>query len=297
MDAALVLLSDVWSVIATPFFTLGNKPISIIDIFLGFALLLASFSLARLGEKFIEDILKDKEIDQGIKSAIEKFTYYSIVVLGIIISVESLGINLDSLATVGGLFAVGIGFGVRNIAENFISGLIILLERPIKKGDIVDVKGVEGKVLEIRSRATLVGTRDDQVIIVPNSQFISEQVLNDSFSGERLRLTIKVGVKYGSDVELVKNILLNIAKDSKEVLSTPDPIVLFQDFGSSSLDFELRLWVREIWRKDVVKSDIRFAIDREFRAHNIEIPFPQRDLHFRSDPSHIFTRSTDSMNL
>jgi small-conductance mechanosensitive channel len=160
--------------------------------------------------------------------------------------------------------------------------LIILLERPIKKGDVVKVGETSGRVVDIRVRSTLMETRDDVTIIIPNSQFISEQVVNDSFSAEIIRHTVKIGVAYGSDVEKVRSILIDIANDNDSVSNDPPANVYFTDFGSSSLDFELRVWVTELWTTDGILSDIRFAIDREFRKNKIEIPFPQRDVHIKT---------------
>ena len=169
---------------------------------------------------------------------------------------------------------VGVGFGLQNIAQNFISGIIILLERPIKQNDIVVVGGVSGRVRDIRVRSTFIETRDDVAIIVPNSLFIAEQVINDSFSGHKIRRTLKVGVAYGSDIEKVTNILMEIANNHEQIIKNPGPRILFMDFGSSSLDFELRFWVEELWTTDVILSDLRYTIDHEFRKENINIPFP-----------------------
>jgi small-conductance mechanosensitive channel len=208
------------------------------------------------------------------------------VILGVFIALDTIGISLASIAALGAVLMVGIGFGLQNVAQNFVSGIIILLERPIKQGDIVVVGGVSGKVRDIRVRSTVIETRDDVAIIVPNSQFIADQVINDSFSGHNIRRILKVGVAYGSDVEKVTELLMGIANAHEQILNTPGAKVLFMDFGSSSLDFELRFWVKELWTTDTILSDLRYDIDRKFRQENIEIPFPQRDLHIRtSEPS------------
>ena len=177
---------------------------------------------------------------------------------------------------------VGIGFGLQNIAQNFISGLIILIERPIKVGDVVQVGGVSGRVIDIQARSTLIQTRDDVSILVPNSQFISEQVVNESFRGDIIRYTIKVGVAYGTDTKLVQETLLQVAKEHSLVLKDPAPTVLFEDFGDSSLNFELLVWLEDLWTYRRTLSELRFEIDQKFRERNIEIPFPHRDLHIKS---------------
>ena len=166
--------------------------------------------------------------------------------------------------------------------QNFVSGLIILLERPIKKGDIVEVKGVSGRVLDIKARSTLILTRDDVVIVVPNSQFITEQVVNDSFSGDKLRLHVKIGVSYGSDTDKVTQILMDVAQKHDKILKSPPPTVTFDDFADSSLNFSLRIWTNELWFYDILLSELRYEITNEFRRRGVTIPFPQRDLHIKT---------------
>jgi small-conductance mechanosensitive channel len=157
-----------------------------------------------------------------------------------------------------------------------------LIERPIKVGDIIQVGTTSGKVVDIRVRSTILQTRDDISIIVPNSKLISEEVINDSYSGQQIRQHVKVGVAYGSDVEKVKTVLLNSVKSHPLVLQEPTPRAIFENFGESSLDFDLRFWSSDIWTVDQVCSDIRSEIDAQFRKANIQIPFPQRDLHIKN---------------
>ena len=268
--------------LSTPIFELSGNKISVFSVVLAGGLLWSSFVLARAGEALVRRALEDRDIDPGVKASLERFSRYLIVVIGIWIALDSLGFNLSSLAAFGAVLGVGIGFGLQNITQNFMSGIIILIERPIKKGDMVEVKGVRGKVLDIQARSTLILTRDDVVIIVPNSQFISEQVVNDSFSGEKIRLNLSVGVAYGSDVELVKSTLVDVAYRNDKVLKSPHPKVLFEDFGDSALVFDLRVWVDDLWDRELVLSDLRFSIDKAFREKDIVIPFPQRDLHLVS---------------
>ena len=282
MDAVGESLHFVWKLLSTPIFELSGNKISVFSVVLAGGLLWSSFVLARAGEALVRRALEDRDIDPGVKASLERFSRYLIVVIGIWIAVDSLGFNLSSLAAFGAVLGVGIGFGLQNITQNFMSGIIILIERPIKKGDMVEVKGVRGKVLDIQARSTLILTRDDVVIIVPNSQFISEQVVNDSFSGEKIRLNLSVGVAYGSDVELVKSTLVDVAYRNDKVLKSPHPKVLFEDFGDSALVFDLRVWVDDLWDRELVLSDLRFSIDKAFREKDIVIPFPQRDLHLVS---------------
>jgi len=282
MDILLDKIKFAWNLLSTPLFELGNSQISLASLFVALLILGGFFIISKIVERGVQNALKNKAMDPGIKGSIERFSRYLTVVIGVFVSVDTIGISLTSIAALGAVLMVGVGFGLQNIAQNFISGIIILLERPIKQGDIVVVGGVSGKVRDIRVRSTVIETRDDVAIIVPNSQFIAEQVINDSFSGHKIRKTLKVGVAYGSDVEKVTQILMKIASEHKEVLKDPDSKVLFMDFGNSSLDFELRFWVSELWATDAILSDLRYAIDLEFRNGGVTIPFPQRDLHIKS---------------
>jgi small-conductance mechanosensitive channel len=282
MDQVLNAFKASWKYISFPLFEISGTKISVISVLLCIAFFALSIRLANMAEKFIERVLKDKDLDIGVKGSISRFTRYAVIIVGALIALDTVGISLSSLAALGAVLMVGIGFGLQNITQNFISGLIILLERPIKVGDKVKVQGVSGKVVEIGARSTLIHTRDDIAIIVPNSQFISEQVVNESFSGEQIRLHLEVGVSYSSDPERVKEILLEIAREHKVILNDPEPRVFFKNFGDSSLDFALTIWVRELWHYERIMSDLRFAVMRKFKENHIEIPFPQRDLHLRS---------------
>ncbi len=238
--------------------------------------------LSKAVERALHRALIKKDFDPGAKTAIERFARYGVFTLGVIITLSYVGVNLRTLETFGAVLGVGIGFGLQNITQNFISGLILLTERPIKRGDLVVVDGITGRVLDIRARSTLVLTRDDVVIIVPNSEFITKQVVNQSFSGERIRYSIHLGVAYGSDTQKVQEILLSVVNAHPQVLKTPPPSVQFKDFGASSLDFKVQIWLSELWFNEVILSEIRFEIDRQFRLHDISIPFQQMDIHVKS---------------
>ncbi len=282
MEILLDQVKYIWSLLSTPLFQLGSSQISLASLFVALMILAAFVVISKIIERGVHKTLKSKSIDSGVKGSIERFSRYLVITLGAFIALDTIGISLSSLAALGAVLMVGIGFGLQNIAQNFVSGIIILLERPIKKGDIVDVGGVSGRVMDIRVRSTIIETRDDVAIIVPNSQFIAEQVVNDTFSGEKIRRKLKVGVAYGSDVKRVTEILLKVASEHKQVLQEPVSKVYFMDFGNSSLDFELRFWVNELWTTDGILSDLRYAVDQEFRDADVCIPFPQRDLHIKS---------------
>lgn len=282
MDIIFDQIKFVWNLLSTPLFELGSSKISLASLFVVILILLGFYIISRIIERGVKKALKNKAIDPGIKGSIVRFSRYLTVIVGVFVALDTIGISLSSIAALGAILMVGIGFGLQNLTQNFISGIIILLERPIKQGDIVFVGGVSGRVRDIRVRSTVIETRDDVAIIVPNSQFIAEQVINDSFSGHKIRRTLKVGVAYGSDVKKATGILMKIANEHEQILKDPDPKVLFMDFGNSSLDFELRFWSAELWTTDIILSDLRYAIDREFINEDIDIPFPQRDLHIKT---------------
>lgn len=282
VDGIYKMFKGIWALFSTPILELSGSKISILSIFFALVFFYLSTVLSRYCQKLTEKFLENKDLDRGVKGSISKIAGHVAQIAGILIALDMVGINLSSLVALGGVLAVGIGFGLQNIAQNFISGLIILFERPIKKGDLVEVDGVYGRVSEIGSRSTTVTTKDDVSIIVPNSKFISEQVVNDSFSGERRRFHIDVGVAYGSDTKKVESILRDVALSHEKILKNPAPAIFFKEFADSSLNFDLTVWIEDLWNYEHILSDIRFKIDHKFREESIEIPFPQRDLHLRS---------------
>ncbi len=280
---------SVLELFARPIFQINGTKLSVFSIIVSFFIVVASFRVASLIGKGINRALKNKDVDSGVRDSIEKFTKYVVITVGILFSMDNMGISIKSLAAVGAILMVGIGFGLQNITQNFISGIILLFERPVKVGDIIQVGNSSGRVIDIRVRSTLIQTRDDLTIIVPNSKLLAEEVISESYSGHTIRKHIKVGVAYGSDVDKVKALLLKSLEGHKEVLESPPAGCVFEDFGDSSLVFDLRFWCSNIWEMERVCGDIRCDISRLFREENIEIPFPQRDLHIRSSAPNIFT--------
>jgi len=204
-------------------------------------------------------------------------------VIGIFIVLENTGIHLGALTVFAGAVGVGVGFGLQNIASNFISGLVILAERPITIGDRVEVAGVVGQVQQIRARSTVILTNDNIAMIVPNSKFIDSPVTNWTYSDPRVRFRVPIGVAYGSDVNKVREALIAAGRSNSHVLEDPAPSVFLNKFGESSIDFELVVWSSEMsHRPSRFKSDLNFAIEEKLREAGIAIPFPQRDLHIRS---------------
>ena len=205
------------------------------------------------------------------------------IIIGAFIIIQNVGINLGSLNVLAGALGVGIGFGLQNIANNFISGLIILFERPIKVGDRIEVGSVQGDVIKVSARATTVNTNDNISIIVPNSEFINQRVINWSHNDRSIRFHVPVGVSYNEDPAKIKKILLSVAEKNSDVLKRPAPDVLFVEYADSSLNFDLMIWTSTYINKPtVLKSQLYYEIFERFKEHGVEIPFPQRDLHLRS---------------
>jgi len=278
-----IVFLKIWHGLTISLFEISGQKVSIFSLMMAGVIFYITTLLSRWADRTMGRLLSEKsELDSGVKDSIRTFTRYSVLTVGGFITLDTIGISMSSLAAVGAVLMVGIGFGLQNITQNFISGIIILLERPIKVGDLIEVKGVSGKVTEIGARSTLVTTRDDISIIVPNSQFIAEQVVNESLSGQKIRLKVKVGVAYGTDPRLVEKILMEVAHDCPQVIKSPAPKVFFLDFGASSLDFALSVWISELWQNESILSDIRFRISDAFQAADIEIPFQQIDLQVKN---------------
>jgi len=273
----------VGALLTTVLFSVGETEVTLLSIGKLIGVIMVTLIVNRLIAQFLSGyIFSYFSWDLGIQHAILAVVKYLVLFGGFALGLEYVGIGLSALALFAGVIGIGIGFGLQNIASNFISGLIILFERPIKKGDFVDAGGLEGRVEEIRARATMLVTRDRVTVIVPNSEFVGGRVVNWSHGSEVVRLHIPVGVAYGTDVHLVKKVLIALAKENSRVLNDPEPSVEFKAFGDSALNFELLVWTQHIAAKNSIISDINFAIDAAFRQQKIEVPFPQRDLHIRS---------------
>lgn len=222
------------------------------------------------------------KLEIGERQAIASIMRYLVLLVGFLVVLQTVGIDLTTLNVIAGAVGIGIGFGLQNVANNFISGLIILFERPIKVGDRIEVGHIDGDVIEIGARSTTVLTNDNISIIVPNSKFITENTVNWKYTDAWVRFRIPVGVSYHSDVRLVEKLLLEVARENPDVLDHPPPKVWFRGFGESSLNFELLAWNKSlVHRKGQFISDLNFAIFDKFKQHRIEIPFPQREIHLR----------------
>jgi small-conductance mechanosensitive channel len=251
------------------------------------------FAVLLLSARWIRDRLDQKlrnrtRLDAGSRDALVSLTGYLGFGAAILFGLSMAGVDLSNIAIIAGALSVGIGFGLQNIVNNFVSGIILLFERPIRPGDWIVVGNTEGYVKKVRVRATEIQTFDRSDVIVPNSELISGQVTNWTYRDPYGRVICRVGVAYGSDVQQVRQLLLDVAKAHPQVLTdgrTPPPRVIFQDFGDSALVFELRCYVRDVTNRLAIKSDLNFAIDEAFRKHRVQIPFPQRDIYIKSPPA------------
>jgi small-conductance mechanosensitive channel len=273
--------TKLWS---EPYFHLGGVPVNPSNLTKAFVFLVLLVLAVRISRNFARrHILDYTSLDVGQKYALERGLGYLIFAAGLVVGLQSAGVNLNSLVVFGGAVGIGIGLGLQDTAKNFVSGIILLVERPIKVGDRVEVGALNGDVVRIGARATWIRTNANIVVIVPNAEFVENRVTNWTANDRQVRFSVPVGVSYGSDPEKVRDVLLEIAQRHPDVLDFPAPDVIFAGFGDSSLNFELRVWTtKQVQTPHIIKSDLYFPIFRAFRDKGIEIPFPQRDLHLRS---------------
>lgn len=238
--------------------------------------------LSFIVEYWFDVRIENKKLDKGRGMSFLQIVKYLIWMIGIILVIGSMGFEITLIIASVSALLIGVGFGLQHIFNDFFSGIIILFDGSIEVDDVVEVEGVVGRVLEIGLRVSKVLTRDNVVIIVPNSRFTGQHVINWSHNEDVTRFYVPVGVAYGSDVRMVERILLTAAKNHSQIVKTPAPFVRFNDFGDSSLDFQLYFWTANDFLVENIKSDLRFEIDDQFRTNNIVIPFPQRDLHLKT---------------
>jgi small-conductance mechanosensitive channel len=276
-DPILVLLR--W-LVSTPV-QMGTVAISLGDVLAFGAVVGVAMLFSRALRVLLEeDVLPRTSLERGIPHAISNTAAYGVLFLGFLLALGAAGIDLSKVTVLAGAFGVGIGFGLQNIVNNFISGLILLYERPIQIGDTVEVGTLTGEVKRIGIRSSTLRTFQGAEVIVPNANLIAEQVVNWTLSDRQRRIELPVGVAYGTDPQRVLAILLDVAKASSDVLEDPPPLALFRGFGDSALNFELRVWTGLTTYLEV-HSRIAIAVNAALLEAAIEIPFPQRDLHIK----------------
>ena len=266
-------------------FHLGTSPFTPKTLLL---LILSLFLLFYMSSKIkkllIGKIFPRYDLDVGVGQSIATIVRYALIIIGIVVIFQTTGIDLSAIGLLVGALGVGIGFGLQNITNNFISGIIILFERPIKVGDRIEIDELAGNIVDISARATTVITNDNIAVIVPNSDIVNTRVINWSHNNRDVRFNFPVGVSYKEDPELIRKLLIEIANGNPGVLKNPKPDVLFDEFGDSSLNFIFRVWTSDYSdTPGMLKSELYYEIFKKFKEQNIEIPFPQRDIHLKSE--------------
>jgi small-conductance mechanosensitive channel len=271
------------SSILTHSFRIGSTSFSLDSLLIFFAVIYASILISNLLRMLLEeDILSRFSLSKGLPHTISMLVKYTLIIAGFFLGVSAAGISVDKLTIILGAMSVGIGFGLQSVFNNLVSGLILLVERPIQLGDTVQVGQLTGNVKSIGLRSSNVTTFEGAEVIVPNGQLVSNEVINWTLSDQNRRLELSVGVAYNSDPELVHRLLSEILNNHAELVRDPEPLVFFDKLGESSLNFTLLFWINDYIQARRIKSEILFSVFRVLKENKIEIPFPQRDLHVKS---------------
>lgn len=286
MDSILDFANKIINIFNFPLLSFGESTLTFsLIVYLIIIMILLVYVTSKLKDVIIYRLLAKSTVEIGVRVAVASLVRYLILFIGFVVILQTAGIDLSSVTVLFGALGVGIGFGLQNITNNFVSGLVILMERPIKVGDRIEVSGISGNVVNISMRATTILTNDNISIIVPNSEFVSSTVINWSHTDRNVRFNFPVGVSYKEDPEKIRKLLLQVADGNSGVLKQPRPDVLFSEYADSALIFTLRVWTREfIDRPGILKSQLYYAIYGMFKEHGVEIPFPQRDIHIKEEP-------------
>lgn len=288
MDELTEFAASVWIVLDYPLIKIGKSSITVWAILLNL-LLIMSFVIvtSKLKDWLLASVTKSRGVNTSNWRATITLSYYALIGIGLVGILQTTGLDLSFFTVLTGAIGIGVGFGMQTIFSNFVSGIIILLEKPLKLGDRIEVGTIAGNVQNISVRATTIVTNDNVSIIVPNSEFISKQVINWSHSGNRVRVTISVPVSYDSDPSVVEQLLLQVADNEPGVLKAPAPKVQLTDFAESGLKFSLLVWTQEYTdRLGVLKSLLNFGVLKVFNENKIRIPYPQREVHiFNETPT------------
>ena len=263
-------------------FKLGDFELITGNLLIGLLVLISTWLIIFLLRKAITRprFIIDK-IDEKRRTSIFLITKYIVWVITIVIFLEVIGVKITLLLVGSTALLVGIGLGLQNIFRDLVSGLFLLFEGSIKVGDVLEVDGVVGKVVDVNLRSTEVITRDNSMIIIPNSRFVVEKVINWSHNNDKVRFCVNVGIAYGSDVDLVIETLKEAMSEIKGIEISPAPFVMFQDFGDSSLQFDMIFWSKDPFKIEITKSELRILVYRKLKERNLAIPFPQRDVHIK----------------
>jgi potassium efflux system protein len=262
---------------------IDGQPITVRKVVVGLVLLVLGYFASKVLSRIARRGLP-RRMTEGAAATLESILFYVLLLMFGLSALNIAGVPLTAFTLLGGAAAIGIGFGSQNIVNNFISGLILLAERPVNVGDLIQLGELYGTVERIGPRSTRVRTGENVEIIVPNSAFLEQNVVNWTLTENRVRISVRVGVVYGSPTDAVRDLIHDVVRSHERVLKTPEPVVLFVDFGESSLDFDVHFWIemKKMMDRRSVESDVRFGIDRAFREAGIVIAFPQRDVHLDS---------------
>ena len=265
-------------------FRISGTDVTVSSLAIALAILVLTWVAARLARKLVaERLLGRTHLAVGARYAVGRVLGYLIWIVGGMLALNAIGVNATSLAAFGAALGVGIGFGLQDVVKNFIAGIIVLLERPIMVGDRIEIDKQTGDVVEIRTRSTVIRTNDDVYLIVPNSKFITDTVVNWSFRSGRIRFRVPIGVGYDANPRDVEQALLAAARRVEGVLADPGPTVYFKGFGESTLEFQLLAWTQQMLHKrPAFVSAVNYAIWEELTRRGISIPYPQRDIHIVS---------------
>lgn len=280
------LFEKIRTILDFTLFTLGKSPVTVMSMLI---LVLSTFLLivlTKLVQRWVvHKLLGKSTIELGVRDTVASLVRYIILMLGFIVIFQSAGLDLSAFSILFGALCVGIGFGLQSLTNNLVSGLVILVERPIKLGDRVEVGNVKGDVTNISMRATTIRTNSNISVIVPNTEFVTSTVINWSHDDSNVRVLIPVGVSYKEDPARIRDILLDIAKKESGILAKPEPAVLFDSYGDSALNFNLSVWTQQYTSTPaLLRSRLYYAIFDRFRSEGVEIPFPQRDIHIIDTP-------------
>ncbi|MEO8359107.1 MAG: mechanosensitive ion channel domain-containing protein [Vicinamibacteria bacterium] len=278
----LLTFQDIWS---ATLFSAGGEPVTVGAIVLAIVLIGLGYVVARTMSRMLKRLLADRvSLEPGAANAIETLAFYGLFIAFCLASLNLVKFPLTVFTLAGGAVAIGLGFGSQNVMNNFISGLILLFERPIRAGDLVSVEGTHGIVEHIGGRSTRIRAPDNTHMIVPNSYLVEHSLINFTLSDDVLRTSVAIGVAYGSPTREVERLLTQALVEHSHILKEPSPAVLFSDFGDNSLNFQTLFWIhaRSILDRRRIESDLRYRIDELFAAHHIVIAFPQRDVHLDS---------------
>ena len=281
-DGIIGAISTVWN---TELFALNDHPIQLSQLAIAVLVLFIGLGMSRwVSVRVGKKVLPRMKVNPSASSAIQSIVYYTMLVVAVLLSLEIAGVPLTALAFFGGAIALGFGFGSQNVINNFISGLILLIERPIRIGDLVTINGEQGVIAAIGARATKLESYMGSTFVVPNSIILENSVTNWNMPTASIKSVIGVGVAYGSDTGKVRALLEGVMNGHSMVTESSENTIMFVNFGDSSLDFEIHCRIRpkNVQEAKTFESDIRFTIDETFRVNGIEIPFPQRDVHVKS---------------